>query len=58
MIIILIIIVALAIVLRLPSVKGFLGEYGVRRTLKKLPEEENIVLNDVMFPNQGKMKTT
>ncbi|WEG11161.1 NERD domain-containing protein [Pullulanibacillus sp. KACC 23026] len=49
-----ILLIVFVAVLRLPAVKGFLGEAGVRRALKKLPEQDYLVLNDVMLPNQGK----
>lgn len=54
MVITLIIFMGLLMILRLPSVKGYFGEAAVRRALKKLPEQDYMVLNDVMLPNQGK----
>lgn len=31
-----------------PTIKGYLGEMGVRRTLRKLPSGDNVVLQDLL----------
>lgn len=45
----LVVIVIIAFILNLPSVKGFFGELGIKVILKSLDKEKYIVINDVLI---------
>jgi hypothetical protein len=53
LVLVLIILIGLALLLRSPVVKGYLGEADVRQRLKNLPEEY-ITFHDVLVPNEDK----
>ena len=53
---IIIIIIILATVLSHPKIKGLIGEWRVRKQLRRLPEENYIILNDITL--KGKKGTS
>lgn len=53
-VLLIIILIVARIVLRLPAVKGFIGEFAVRIVLNNLSKEEYVILNDIMIPIEGK----
>lgn len=49
---ILIIVACILIIIYYPKIRGYMGEYWVKQELKKLPEQDYTILNDIMIENE------